>query len=423
MAAGAGRRGGRLVDGIQARRGRSRWRRRRPSRTPGVEDYWQAAFLVLGGVVILCNIGLAFVREPPPAERNRRPGRRTSAWSPRAWIFPAGSAASPAWLAGTVAGPLMSFFRRNGLSIAAAVLGFIFLFKIGEAFLGRMSPALLQGGRVLQVRHRPVLQGVGLWSPPSRSPCWGGLFAVRMGLVRAMFLSGIAMALTNLLFAVLAWTGKSEALFAAAVVADDPHQRVRDRDLRRLHLHAGGPDLYRHPVRAARLHRHGGEDPVRRRLPVPWWTGLDGDWGTFFVITTLMVIPSLVCLWAIRKRLGDLLAGARGAAVREGGGGRVRRSGLRPAVSIVPALFPECLLSLAGSRFPEGHRKRVETHRCRRGGENSGSKFEEGAESGRSGDARWGSPGERLGVPGRRGRRAAHAPGRRLPRPRRIVAG
>ena len=37
------------------------------------------------------------------------------------------------------AAPLLSFFRRNGFAIAAAVLGFIFLFKIGEAFLGRMS--------------------------------------------------------------------------------------------------------------------------------------------------------------------------------------------------------------------------------------------------------------------------------------------
>jgi len=37
---------------------------------------------------------------------------------------------------------------------------------------------------------------------------------------------------------------------------------------------------------------------------------LDGDWGTFFVITTLMVIPSLLCLWAIRAKLGDMLAGA-----------------------------------------------------------------------------------------------------------------
>ena len=35
----------------------------------GVEDYWQATFLVLGAVVVLCNIGLAFVREPTAAER------------------------------------------------------------------------------------------------------------------------------------------------------------------------------------------------------------------------------------------------------------------------------------------------------------------------------------------------------------------
>ena len=38
---------------------------------------------------------------------------------------------------------------------------------------------------------------------------------------------------------------------------------------------------------------------------------LEGDWGTFFVITTLMVAPSLVCLWAIRAKLADMLAGAR----------------------------------------------------------------------------------------------------------------
>ena len=38
---------------------------------------------------------------------------------------------------------------------------------------------------------------------------------------------------------------------------------------------------------------------------------LEGDWGTFFVITALMVIPSLVCLWAIRSKLGDMLSGVR----------------------------------------------------------------------------------------------------------------
>ena len=30
---------------------------------------------------------------------------------------------------------------------------------------------------------------------------------------------------------------------------------------------------------------------------------LNGDWGIFFVITTVMVIPSLICLWFIRNKL------------------------------------------------------------------------------------------------------------------------
>ena len=49
----------------------------------------------------------------------------------------------------------------------------------------------------------------------------GGLFAIRSGVIKAMFVSGILMASTNLLFSLLAWSGKSELLFAIAVIFDD----------------------------------------------------------------------------------------------------------------------------------------------------------------------------------------------------------
>ena len=49
----------------------------------------------------------------------------------------------------------------------------------------------------------------------------GGLFAIRSGVIKAMFVSGILMASTNLLFSLLAWSGKSEWLFAVAVIFDD----------------------------------------------------------------------------------------------------------------------------------------------------------------------------------------------------------
>ena len=274
----------------------------------GVEDYWQAAFLVLGGVVVLCNVGLAFVREPPPAERIAAQAQDERLVASR-FDLSGGLGRAAAWLAATVAGPLMSFFRRNGFAIAAAVLGFIFLFKIGEAFLGRMS--LLFYKEIGFSKSDIALYSKGLgWVTTVAFTVLGGLFAVRMGLVRAMFLSGIAMALTNLLFAVLAWTGKSEALFAAAVVADDLTSAFAT-----VTFVAFISMLVDRTYTATQYALLASIGTAGRTLfaassgaLVDW---LDGDWGTFFVITTLMVIPSLVCLWAIRKRLGGLLAGAR----------------------------------------------------------------------------------------------------------------
>ena len=138
----------------------------------------------------------------------------------------------------------------------------------------------------------------------------GGLVAIRIGLIRAMFVSGIAMALTNLMFALLAWSGKSEVLFAAAIVMDDLTSAFAT-----VTFVAFISMLVDRTYTATQYALLASLGTAGRTLLaassgelVDW---LEGDWGTFFVITTLMVIPSLVCLWAIRARLRDLLAGAR----------------------------------------------------------------------------------------------------------------
>ena len=274
----------------------------------GVEGYWQATFLVLGIVVVLCNIGLSFVREPAAAERIAAQAGDDDLIASRLNVSgPLGRTA--AWLAGTVVGPLMSFFRRNGFAIAAAVLGFIFLFKIGEAFLGRMSLVFYKEIGFSKSDIALYSKGLG-WVTTVAFTVLGGLFAIRIGLVRAMFVSGIAMALTNLLFAVLAWAGKSEPLFAAAVVMDDLTSAFAT-----VTFVAFISMLVDRTYTATQYALLASIGTAGRTLfaassgaLVDW---LEGDWGTFFVITALMVIPSLVCLWAIRGKLDDLLSGAR----------------------------------------------------------------------------------------------------------------
>ena len=274
----------------------------------GVEDYWQATFLCLGALVVLCNIGLAFVRETAATERIAAQAEDDERIA-SGLALTGGFGRVVAWFAGTVANPLTSFFRRNGFAIAAAVLGFVFLFKIGEAFLGRMSLIFYKEIGFSKSEIALYSKGLG-WVVTVAFTVLGSFFAIRIGLVRAMFAAGIAMAVTNLLFATLAWTGKSELMFATAVVVDDLTSAFAT-----VIFVAFISMLVDRTYTATQYALLASIGTAGRTLfaassgaLVDW---LEGDWGTFFAITTLMVIPSLVCLWAIRNQLRDMLAGTR----------------------------------------------------------------------------------------------------------------
>ena len=185
----------------------------------GFENYWQTTFLVLGIIIIACNIGLLFVNEPQPTDR-----KESQRLTDKMIEDKLGSSnvftKIVAWLTGTVIGPVISFFKKNGFNIALAILGFVFLFKIGEAFLGRMSVIFYKEIGFTKSDIALYSKGLG-WVTTVIFTLLGGLFAIRSGVIKAMFVSGILMASTNLLFSLLAWSGKSELLFAIAVIFDD----------------------------------------------------------------------------------------------------------------------------------------------------------------------------------------------------------
>ena len=266
----------------------------------GIENYWQTTFLVLGIIIIACNIGLMFVHEPQLTERQIAQ-RQTDQMIEEKLGSSGIIAKIIAWISGTIAGPIISFFKRNGLAIALGILGFVFLFKIGEAFLGRMSIVFYKEMGFSKGDIALYSKGIG-WITTVVFTLLGGLFAIRAGVVKAMFVSGILMAATNLLFAALAWSGKSELLFAVAVLLDDIAAAFatvafvafisllvdRTYTATQYALLASIGTLGRTTLAAS-----SGE-------LVDW---LNGDWGIFFVITTVMVIPSLICLWIIRNKL------------------------------------------------------------------------------------------------------------------------
>ena len=105
----------------------------------GLENYWQITFLILGIVIIACNIGLMFVHELPPTEREESQKQTDQMIEKRLGASNVATK-SVAWISGTIAGPILSFFKKNGFKIAYRYLRFLFFFlKLEKLFLGRMS--------------------------------------------------------------------------------------------------------------------------------------------------------------------------------------------------------------------------------------------------------------------------------------------
>jgi PAT family beta-lactamase induction signal transducer AmpG len=266
----------------------------------GVENYWQTTFLVLGIVVILMNIALMFVHEKSSSDRVKSQKKTDTLISKNL-----GSknilTDIIAWITGTIGGPIISFFKKNGFSIAIGILGFVFLFKIGEAFLGRMSIVFYKELGFSKSDIAIYSKTLG-WITTVIFTLLGGLFAIRSGTIKTMFIAGGLMALTNLLFTVLAWSGKSEMMFAVAVILDDITAAFAT-----VAFVAFISLLVDRTYTATQYALLASIGTAGRTLLasssgalVDW---LNGDWGIFFILTAVMVIPSLVCLWFIRNKL------------------------------------------------------------------------------------------------------------------------
>ena len=166
--------------------------------TAGFENYWQLTFLVLGVLVIIMNIGLMFVEETKSLERQSQQ-RETDILISNKFKKENLFTKFITWIGSTIGGPIISFFKKNGFSIAIGILSFVFLFKVGEAFLGRMSIIFYKEIGFSKTDIAIYSKTLG-WITTVIFTLLGGLFAIRSGVIKAMFLSGILMASTNLLF-------------------------------------------------------------------------------------------------------------------------------------------------------------------------------------------------------------------------------
>ena len=266
----------------------------------GFENYWQLTFLILGVLVILMNIGLMFISEGGSEERKKKQKEDDKLISNK---FNSKNIFTDllTWIGGTVSGPIVSFFKKNGFKIALAILGFVFLFKIGEAFLGRMSIIFYKEIGFSKSDIAIYSKTLG-WVTTVIFTLLGGLFVIRSGVLKAMFLAGILMASTNLLFSLLAWSDKSELLFAIAVIFDDIAAAFATvAFVAFISLLVDRAYTATQYALLASIGTAGRTTLASSSGALVDW--LNGDWGIFFILTAIMVIPSLIILWVIKNKL------------------------------------------------------------------------------------------------------------------------
>ena len=262
---------------------------------------WRTAYMVLSGFVLVGIITILVCREPGPSGAERyaaqgdtgadkvssRSGLRRDAGVFFVWLYRVASA------------PLTDFFRRLG-GTALLILAFILIYKIGEAMLGRMSGVFY---RELGFGHTDIANVAKLYGVTALiiGGIAGGILASRMGLYKALFISGILMAATNLSYAWLAVEGRDFPVFVFAVVSD--------------HLTAGMAtttfvaylsSLCNSAFTATQYALLASAGNFARIIYASASglviSALDGSWSIFFMATAAFTLPGLILLlWMMRR--------------------------------------------------------------------------------------------------------------------------
>ncbi len=245
---------------------------------------WPAVYRILALVCALLALLALFTPVPeeaaPPEPPRRAPG-------------------AGALLSRWALEPFREFFRRCGARLALAVLLLLLVFRLGEAMLGRMSLVFYVeiGFTTDQIGFYQKFYGGLLTAAFSVA---GAMLNTRYGVVRGLFVAGMAMAAANLLFALLAVVGPDTRLLMAALAIDNFFQAfaavafVSFISYFTSRTYTGTQyALMSSMSNFGRTTLAAGSGAVIDFL--------DGDWAAFFVLTALMVIPGLcLLLWTGR---------------------------------------------------------------------------------------------------------------------------
>jgi MFS transporter, PAT family, beta-lactamase induction signal transducer AmpG len=240
---------------------------------------WPEVYRIAAAVYVL----LMFIVALMPAAAERDPVPQTAeAFS---WIK---------WFEREIAAPFIEFFKRCGLQLGAAILLFLWSFRLGEAILGDMSLLFYQeiGFTTNEIAlYSRFLGGIFI----AICSLLGAFFNTRFGVMRGLMVGGIAMASANLLYAVMAQVGPLPWLFVVTLLIDNFCQAFATvATLTFITYFTSRTYTATQFALMSSISNFGRTTIASTSGAII--DGMDGNWTLFFVFTTLAVVPSLLLL-------------------------------------------------------------------------------------------------------------------------------
>jgi PAT family beta-lactamase induction signal transducer AmpG len=242
-----------------------------------VADYfgWRIAFLILAGVMTLFCISTWLAPEPPTVQQ------------------------PPRSLTETIVIPLQELLAGPG---AAALLGVVAIFKIGDAFAMKFFTAFMLDTGFSKTEVAVVVKPL-FTAGALLGSVVGGILMVRLGLLRSMLIFGIAQAVTNLMYCALAAAGKSFPLMIAAVLIE--HVAGAMGNIALVALIMALCDVrysafqYALMSSIALLPRYGLGYPAG-------WVADHGGWFVYYVVSFVLAMPGIIIVWLTRDKINAL---------------------------------------------------------------------------------------------------------------------
>lgn len=132
---------------------------------------------------------------------------------------PPASVRAPATLRQAIVEPFHEFISRKGLLSALAVLAFIFFYKLGDSMATALATPFYLDLGYSKTEIGMIAKNAGLW-PNVIGGILGGIWMIRLGVNRALWVFGVLQALVILGFAWLATAGHTLPGLAAVIGAE-----------------------------------------------------------------------------------------------------------------------------------------------------------------------------------------------------------